>query len=113
MKKIYRVRKNEEFQKLIAGRRFVSSGTFVIYFKKKREDHARVGLSVSKKLGNAVKRNKVKRQVRMMLQECFEIHGEYDVIVIVRQHYLKQNYADNKKDLETILKKVKIKSNVK
>lgn len=53
-------------------------------------------------------RNKVKRQVRMMLMDCFDTMGKTDVIVIVRPAYHSLSFADNKKDLETLLKKGRI-----
>lgn len=108
MKKKYRIKRNEEFQEIIGRKQFKTSQSFVLYFKNKKEEKPRIGLSVSKKLGNAVERNKIKRQVRMMIQECSDFSGEKDAILIIRKPYLNNNYQDNKKDLETLLKKVKI-----
>jgi len=110
MKKKYRIKKSEEFQKIIYKRHSKANRSFIIYFNPKREKNARIGISVSKKMGNAVVRNKLKRQIRMMVDEIFDFkHGQYDIIVIVRPNYLKQNYQNNKKDLEYIFKQAKIK----
>ncbi|MBR4484136.1 MAG: ribonuclease P protein component, partial [Erysipelotrichaceae bacterium] len=54
MKKLYRVRKNEEFSKIIALKHSAANAFFVVYSSPKKEGNARVGISVSKKLGNAV-----------------------------------------------------------
>ena len=106
MKKRFRIRKNEEFSSIISLKRSVASAVFVIYHSHKKEDIARVGISVSKKLGNAVIRNKIKRQVREMAKALidFENYPE-DVIIIVRKPYLGRRFADNKNDLEIALKK--------
>lgn len=109
MDKLHRVRKNEEFQKIIHKKHSVANNCFVIYFEHKNENEARAGISVSKKLGNAVVRNKLKRQIRMMLQETIDFTTyPYDLIVILRQNFLKNTYDVNKNMLEKALKKVKI-----
>lgn len=108
MKKEFRIRKNEEFQKIIQFKRFYASPSLTLYVKPKNDTHARVGISVGKKIGGAVQRNKVKRQLRMMLQECFDFDGSFDAVVLVRPHFNEENYNTNKNYLETLLKKVKI-----
>lgn len=110
MKKKYRIKKNEEFQAIIYLRHSVVNKAYVLYYSKKKEEHGRLGISVSKKMGKANVRNKIKRQVRMMVQDIIK-QGllMMDVILIVRAPYLQQSYIDNKKDLESLIKKVKIK----
>lgn len=49
----------------------------------------RIGLSVGKKIGNAVARNKTKRQVRMMVHELFTKEDHNDYILIVRKPYFR------------------------
>ena len=67
MKKEFRVRKNEDFSKIISKRISLASSSFIIYKDHNDIGHGRVGISVSKKLGKAVIRNKIKRQLRMMI----------------------------------------------
>ena len=106
MKKELRIRKNEEFDDIISTKCSFSTGSFVIYTKSKKLEHARVGISVSKKLGNAVTRNKIKRQVRMMFLEVFDYKQiKFDVICIVRQKYLGKSFQDNQTELENLIKK--------
>lgn len=109
MKKIYRICKNEEFATIIHRHHSSANASFILYIHQKQLQTARIGLSVSKKLGNAVVRNKIKRQLRMMLMEelNFEEYA-YDAVVIVRRSYLDKSYADNKKDLLKLFRKVKI-----
>jgi len=108
MKKLYRVKNTREFQSIIGKKHFIANKSFVLYTHSRKEDHCRIGISVGKKLGNAVDRNKIKRQCRMMMQELLTFNESFDIICIVRGGYLKQSYDKNKKDLETLLKKVKI-----
>lgn len=108
MRKELRVRKSQEFSEIIKNRQFYSSKVMTLYVKEKKEDQNRVGLSVSKKIGNAVVRNKVKRQLRMMVQETYTFHENFDTIILIREQFTKESYESNKKVLELLLKKVKI-----
>ena len=83
--------------------------SFVLYVTEKKEAEARIGITLSKKMGNAVKRNLIKRQVRMMCQDLISFEDyPYDLILIVRHAYKNNKYADNKKILENVLYKAKM-----
>lgn len=106
MKKSYRIRKNEEFSKIISKKNYFSNASFTAYIDNKKEETSRVGISVSKKLGDAVTRNKIKRQVRMMFINIYDFESSpYDVVLIVRSKFKEANFADNQADLEKLLKK--------
>jgi len=110
MKKKNRVRKAQEFQTLIHGGKKYVNGSFVFYVKEKKESEARIGISLSKKIGNAVQRNLIKRQVRMMCQELIDFEEyPFDGILIVRFGYKDGSYAANKNNLEKLLNKATIK----
>ena len=106
MKKKFRVKRNEEFTEILNKKRFVSSSSYVIYYANRKEDYARGGISVPKKMGDAVDRNRIKRQIRMMLQDIIDFdNGKKDFIVIARKGYLDKSYEDNRNDLEMLCKK--------
>ena len=100
MKKIYRVCKSYEFNEILNEKNFYANPSFVIYVKPRALEHARVGISVGKKLGNAVCRNKIKRQVRSMVDDIFDFNEEYDLIIIVRPAYHKKSYKENFDELK-------------
>lgn len=102
MKKNRRIKRADEFQGIIKKRQSELSSKFVVYHVPKKEDQTRVGISVGKKLGNAVFRNKVKRQIRMMMQDIYKKTYSFDSIVIVRAKYFKSDYASNYKDLNAL-----------
>ena len=52
MKKLYRVRKSEEFSSIISRKKSTANAFFVVYSSDRAKENARVGISVSKKLGN-------------------------------------------------------------
>ncbi len=106
MKKLYRIKKNEEFSSLIGQKQSVASDVFVVYFLDRKTGNARVGISVSKKLGNAVVRNRIKRQVREMVRSLIDFEQTpKDFIVIVRKKFLDNAFDVNKKNLEMLIKK--------
>ena len=106
MKKEYRVKKNEEFSRIIKRKQSLANRSFIIYYLKNDLDHSRIGISVSKKLGKAVIRNKIKRQVRMMVQETVNLNDNYDYIVIVRNKYLHLDFSSNLNELRYLYKKI-------
>lgn len=106
MNKLYRVKHSEDFQTIIGNKKSVVSKQFVIYYKNNDLDHYRVGISVSKKLGKAVQRNKIKRQVRSIIHENFDKNQKLDYIVIVRNRYLYKTFDENKQDLMKLQKRI-------
>ena len=104
MKKKYRLKKNEDFAKIISRKESRVNYSYIVYSAKPKSN-PRIGISVSKKLGNAVVRNKIKRQVRMMviIDKIYDVINK-DIIIIVRKEYLNKNFEENKKLLESILK---------
>ena len=86
MKKEYRVKKNEDFSRIIKRKQSMANRTFIIYYLKNDIGHARIGISVSKKLGKAVIRNKIKRQVRMIVKETINLDDNYDYIAVSYTH---------------------------
>ena len=110
MKVKNRIKKAEEFQSMIKKGAKIVNQSFVIYYGQKDDDEARIGISVSKKLGNAVHRNLYKRQVRMMCHELIDFKNtNHDLVLIIRFNYSSLSYEENKNILEKLLIKAKIK----
>ncbi|SES14848.1 ribonuclease P protein component [Gracilibacillus ureilyticus] len=107
MKKAFRIKKNSEFQKVFKNGASFANRQLVIYYLNKRDQaHYRVGLSVSKKIGNAVVRNQIKRYLRQAFLELNEeIHASYDIIIIARQPVRDCDFHDVKKSVQHLLYK--------
>lgn len=55
-------------------------GILLVYFAPNNLDHPRLGIAVSKKLGNAVSRNKAKRILREYFRHNVAVFGDYDLV---------------------------------
>lgn len=108
MKKQFRIKDSIEFAEIIRKRKTFGSRNFVIYAKKREKNYARIGISVPTRLGKAHQRNLIKRQVREMLKDFKYYECDYDLIIIVKKMYLSRSFRENEKDLENLLKQVKI-----
>ena len=99
MKVINRIKKSEEFLLTIKKGKTYRSDVYTIHISSNPYSYTRVGLSVSSKLGNAVTRNRIKRQVRSMCDSLISI----DIVIVVRKPYLDGAFNDNKSLLSDLL----------
>lgn len=105
MKKHQRILKNTEYSSIIAKRRSFVSQAFILYTLPRREEHARVGISVGKKMGKAVVRTRVKRQLRALIDTVFDFNEPFDSIIIARPVFSKMDYAQRLEKLQELREK--------
>ncbi len=99
MKRSNRLLKDADFQNILAKKTTYKHHQFVIYGTTNQLGLTRIGLSVSKKLGNAVVRNKIRRQLRMMMIQDLNLQDAVDYLIVVRSDYLKNTFLENKTQL--------------
>ncbi|WP_144461601.1 ribonuclease P protein component [Siminovitchia fortis] len=106
MKKEFRIKENAEFQIVFKKGKSVANRQFIIYMlEKEGQAHFRIGLSVSKKIGNAVTRNRVKRYIRQVFHELEEqVSHNKDFVIIARKPAAEMDYHSVKKSLEHVLR---------
>ncbi|QKY70836.1 ribonuclease P protein component [Lentibacillus sp. CBA3610] len=107
MKKRYRIKDNREFQHVFKnGRSFANRQLVLYYIEKPGQEHFRIGLSVGKKIGNAVLRNRIKRFLRQAFLELEDnIEPANDIIIIARHPTRQMSFNDVKKSLIHLLSK--------
>jgi ribonuclease P protein component len=106
----HRLRKNEEFQIVFQQGTSSANRQFVVYALRKEEQAVfRVGISVSKKIGNAVTRNRVKRYIReAILSLEQQIDDAYDLVVIARQGTEELSLDELRSSLLHVLKRANV-----
>lgn len=107
MKKQYRVKKSNEIELILKNHKFFGNKYFTIYKKENFEtSNFRYALSVGKKIGNAVLRNKVKRQVRSIVDSLnIDLSMKVDIFIVVRPQVNNITYQEMTKELEYLFKK--------
>ncbi|MCY8974664.1 ribonuclease P protein component [Bacillus atrophaeus] len=106
MKKRNRLKKNEDFQKVFKHGTSMANRQFVLYVLDQPEaGEFRAGLSVSKKIGNAVVRNRVKRLIRQVLQDEKDKLKQKDYIIIARKPASQLTFEETKKSLQHLFRK--------
>jgi len=106
LKKINIVRKNIEFNNIINVGIKYHSDLFFVYLLKNSYDYNRYGIAISKKIGNAVVRNKYKRQVKDIIDDIKVSLLGYDFIFIARPKIKLCSYEIIKNNIVTIFSKI-------
>jgi len=81
-----RLRRTADFDRVYSEGKRIAGSSLVLFFCRSLPDQTRLGLSVSKKIGNAVVRNRVKR----LLREAFRLNKQelkkgYDILLVARR----------------------------
>lgn len=105
MEKSDRIKKNSHFRYIYGHGKSYSDVNLVLYILRNRKKENRVGISVSKKVGNSVKRNRVKRLIR----ENYRLNKQlfkpgYDFIFIAREAASRATFNDIKKSMLYLMK---------
>ena len=110
--KILALSKNEEFKKLLKMKK-LSNKYVTIFFghlDKKDNKKLNISFSVKKKIGNAVKRNKIKRRLRNIMNEAVKeisINFNFSFLVIGKSTMLTSEFKNIKETLFQDFKKIK------
>ena len=83
----WRLSGRRRFSEIHAARVRREAGPLLVYGMPNREGHLRIGLSVGRRVGNAVARQRIKRRLREAFRRGrAEWPSGYDLLVVVRPH---------------------------
>ena len=110
--KIVALSKNEEFKNLLNQRKVSNKYVTIFFGKLINKDNAKLNISfvTKKKIGNAVKRNKIKRRLRNIMNDAVKkisINLNYSFLVIAKSSMLNNEYKIIKETLFQDFAKIK------
>ncbi len=104
MKKANRLTKASDFKAVLDQRHCAGKNkSMSVYYAANSVGYARIGLSVSVKMGNAVTRVRVRRQLRAQINLSDILEKPFDIVIIARPGYLRNSFEENAKILRSCL----------
>lgn len=105
MKKNEIIKSKQEFSNLIRNSKFIKTNEYVIYYNENNLNKKRFGIAISNKIGNAVTRNKLKRQTREIIDKLKTLFkNDTDYIIMIRKGCLETSFKNRMNNLEKKLK---------
>lgn len=102
MEKQISLRKNTDFQRVYKKSKAFYNRDFTILVKNNGLKGPRFGFSISKKVGKANQRNKLKRRLRDIVRNDYSSINNVDIIIIPKRHTVNFTYAQLKSSLNHI-----------
>ncbi|MEO1921606.1 MAG: ribonuclease P protein component [Sphingomonadaceae bacterium] len=101
---LFTIRNRPDFLRANRGLRVARPG-FVLLTQKNDLESKRFGVTVTKKVGNAVVRNRMKRRLRALAHELIPEHGldGHDHVLIGRDGGIERDFAEMREELATAL----------
>lgn len=79
-----RIKSSDEFNDIIKTGTKLYSPFFIIYYKEKKKENSRFGITQAKKFGKAYKRNRYRRILREIIRNNIKVFkNDYDYIIII------------------------------
>ena len=110
--KILALSKKEEFKRLLKQKKITNKYITIFFVKlfNKNSKNLNISFVTKKKIGNAVKRNKIKRRLRNIMNEAVKnitINFNYSFLVIAKSSMLNNEYKIIKKTIFRDFEKIK------
>tara|TARA_B100000953_G_scaffold219352_1_gene181418 strand:+ start:87 stop:428 length:342 start_codon:yes stop_codon:yes gene_type:complete len=110
--KILSLSKNEDFKSLLSGKK-ITNKYLTIFFKKlsgKNNKKLNISFVTQKKIGNAVKRNKIKRRLKNIMNEALkkiELNMNYSYLLIAKKKIFDDEFQSIKETLFNDFRRIK------
>ena len=109
LQKIDKITKRSDYLRASKSKYF-RSNSFIIQFYNRADDLGpRYGVTATKKIGNAIKRNKAKRRIRNLVKDLLPKYGKngYDYVFIAKENLINEDWVVLKEESTSVLKDLK------
>ncbi|HHT86735.1 MAG TPA: ribonuclease P protein component [Clostridiales bacterium] len=106
MKRLYSLKRNKEFRYVYKTGKAIASKCLVLVYRRSNHELPRIGFSVSKKIGNSVTRNRVKRRMRAAFSPLLpRVKPGSSIIFVAREPILNESFLGIVESIEGLLNK--------
>ena len=109
IQKIDKITKRQDYLRASKSKYF-RSNSFIIQFYNRDDDLGpRYGVTATKKIGNAIKRNKAKRRIRNLVKDLLPKYGKsgYDYVFIAKENLINEDWEVLREESTSVLKDLK------
>lgn len=110
MKRYEMIKDKSLFNNIIKNGHYRKNKLFVVYEINNEDEKIKFGIAISKKVGKAVIRNKLKRQTRAIIdnnRNLFKNVNNY--IIMIRRSCNESNFFEMNEALQSLMKEIKVK----
>ena len=107
--KVDKITKRSDYLR-VSKSEYFRSNSLIIQFYNRGDDLApRYGVTATKKIGNAIKRNKAKRRIRNLVKDLLPKYGKngYDYVFIAKENLINEDWEVLKEESTSVLKDLK------
>ena len=101
--KIISIKENSDFKRLYYRGKSVVRKRLVVYYRKNRLKHSRLGITVSPKIGCAVVRNRIRRLLKENYRNLQGLSDGFDIVIVARSGSKNAAFHELGKDLRSAL----------
>ena len=107
MKSTVTIKQNHEFRRLYNKGKSAVTPSMVVYCRKSRLTHNRIGITVSTKLGCAVKRNRARRRLRELFRLAQpRLKQGFDVVIVARTRAVNVEHRKLQADFDRAMREL-------
>ena len=109
LKKVNRLKKNYQFNYVYKNGTHFSQRALVLYLTTSKTKAIKVGFAVTKKIGKAVVRNKIRRQLREVVRKYLpNLKQNYNIILVARENVTNFTFRELENQFVDLIKKAEI-----